>query len=143
MVFKEANPVKPTINDFVNCLNNNDQIDAIFLDFSKAFDRVPHVRLCNKLFFYGIRGSLLDWIKHYLSYRSQKVVIDGIYSNPSTVTSGVPQGTVLAPLLFLCFVNDIPQLVSSKIRLYADDILLLVYSTIKSAYYYKKILTNF
>ena len=68
MVFKEANPVKPTINDFVNCLNNNDQIDAIFLDFSKVFDRVPHVRLCNKLFFYGIRGSLLDWIKHYLSY---------------------------------------------------------------------------
>ena len=119
-----------TINDFANCLNNNEQIDAIFLDFSKAFDRVPHTRLRNKLSFYGIRGPLLQWIRHYLTNRTQKVIIDGISSNPSTVTSGVPQGTVLAPLLFLCFVNDIPQLVTSKIRLYADDILL--YNTIKS-----------
>ena len=66
----------------------------------------------------------LSWIKNYLSDRTQKVITNGISSNSSTVTSGVPQGTVLAPLLLLCFVNDIPRLVSSKIRLYADDILL-------------------
>ena len=65
-----------TIDDFVNCLNDNRQIDCIFLDFSKAFDRVPHNRLCNKLSYYGIRGPLLLWIKHYLSNRQQKVIID-------------------------------------------------------------------
>ena len=113
-----------TIDDFVNCLNDNSQIDCIFLDFSKAFDRVPHNRLCNKLSYYGIRGPLLLWIKHYLSNRQQKVIIDGTSSYPPNVTSGVPQGTVLAPLLFPCFVNDITLNVTSKIRLYADGILL-------------------
>ena len=113
-----------TINDFVNCSNDNSQIDCVFLDFSKAFDRVPHNRLCNKLSYYGIRGPLLLWIKHYLPNRQQKVIIDGTSSYPSNVISGVPQGTVLAPLLFLCFINDIPLNVTSKIRLYADDILL-------------------
>ena len=117
-----------TINDFVNCLNENSQIDCILLE---AFDRVPHTRLCKKLSYYGIRGPLLLWIKHYLSNRYQRVIIDGTSSDPSVVTSGVPQGTVLAPLLFLCFVNDIPLNVTSKIKLYdADDILL--YRTISS-----------
>lgn len=119
-----------TINDFANCLNENNQIDCIFLDFSKAFDRVPHNRLCEKLSYYGIRGPLLLWIKHYLFNRHQRVIIDGTSSYPSVVSSGVPQGTVLAPLLFLCFVNDIPLNVKSKIKLYADDILL--YRTINS-----------
>ena len=89
-----------TLNDFANCLNENSQIDCIFLDFSKAFDRVPHNRLCKNLSYYGIRGPLLLWIKHYLLNRQQNVIIDGISSYPSIVTSGVPQGTVLAPLLF-------------------------------------------
>ena len=89
-----------TIDDLVNCLNDNAQMDCIFLDFSKAFDRVPHSRLCNKLSHYGIRGPLLSWIKHYLYNRSQKVTIDGTSSNSSIVTSGVPQGTVLAPSFF-------------------------------------------
>ena len=119
-----------TINDFANCLNENSQIDCIFLDFSKAFDRVPHNRLCEKLSYYGISGPLLLWIKHYLFNRHQRVIIDGFSSYPSVVSSGVPQGTVLAPLLFLCFVNDIPLNVTSKIKLYADDILL--YHTISS-----------
>ena len=119
-----------TINDFANCLNENSQIDCIFLDFSKAFDRVPHNRLCEKLSYYGISGPLLLWIKYYLFNRHQRVIIDGFSSYPSVVSSGVPQGTVLAPLLFLCFVNDIPLNVTSKIKLYADDILL--YRTISS-----------
>ena len=94
------------------------------------FDRVPHNRLCEKLSYYGISGPLLLWIKHYLFNRHQRVIIDGFSSYPSVVSSGVPQGTVLAPLLFLCFVNDIPLNVTFKIKLYADDILL--YRTISS-----------
>ena len=90
-----------TINNFANCLNENSQIDCIFLDFSKAFNRVPHNRLCEKLSYYGISDPLLLWIKHYLFNRDQRVIIDGSSSYPSVVSSGVPQGTVLAPLLFL------------------------------------------
>ena len=74
--------------------------------------------------YYGPRGPFLLWIKYYLSNRQQKVIIDGTSSYPSNVISGEPQGTVLAPILCLCFVNDIPLNVTSKIRLYADDILL-------------------
>ena len=119
-----------TINDFANCLNENKQIHTIFFDFSKAFDKIPHQRLFNKLSYYGIKGSTLAWIQNYLTNRYQRVTLEGICSRNSPVTSGVPQGTVLAPLLFLCFVNDILASVQCKIRLYADDILL--YSEISS-----------
>ena len=119
-----------TTNDFVNCLNENKETDAIFFHFSKAFDKVPHQRLFNKLSHYGTGGSTLVWIHNYLANRHQNVILEGISSSNSLVTSDVPQGTVLAPLLFLCFVNDIPASVQCKIRLYADNILL--YSEINS-----------
>jgi len=77
---------------------------------------------------YGIRGNLLDWIKNFVLQRSQCVVVEGQQSDLTKVTSGVPQGTILAPLLFLCFINDLPNNISSKIKLYADDVLL--YATI-------------
>ena len=112
------------VNDFAKALNSGEQIDALFLDFSKAFDKVPHERLCHKLSHYGINGHLLDWIKSFLTDRTQSVVIDGENSCPSTVLSGVPQGTVLAPLLFLIFINDITQDLQCTVRLYADDILI-------------------
>ena len=102
----------------------------IFLDFSKAFDRVSHPHLFHKLHHYGIRGHLLTWIKDFVSNRSQCVIVNGHQSDPAPVTSGVPQGTVLAPLLFLCFINDITNKITSRIRLYADDVLL--YTTIHS-----------
>jgi len=89
-----------TVDDFANCLNDDSQVDCVFLDFSKAFDRVLHCRLCSKLYYYGIRGPLLLWIKYYLSNRQQRVIVDGSSSYSSKVISGVPQGTVLAPLLF-------------------------------------------
>ena len=113
-----------TVHDFASGLNDGKQTDAIILDFTKAFDKVSHKHLCTKLHYYGIRGPILDWIKDFISNRSQQVILDGCSSESLPVTSGVPQGTVLGPLLFLCFVNDIPDCVSNNIRLYADEILL-------------------
>ena len=113
-----------TVNDFSETLNNNGQTDAILLDFSKAFDRVSHQHLYYKLNHYGIRGKILDWLKQFLTGRSQCVIINGEQSDSTTVTSGVPQGTVLAPLLFLCFINDLPNNILSTVRLYADDVIL-------------------
>ena len=109
------------MHDIATGLDNGKQIDA---DFTKAFDKVTHRCLYQRLHYYGIRGTVLDWIDNILTNRSQQVVLDGCFSDTLPVTSGIPQGTVLGPLLFLCFVNNIPQHVSNKIRLYADDILL-------------------
>ena len=87
-------------------------------------DRVPHERLLSKLNHYGIQGDLLAWIKNFLTQRTQSVTLEGVTSRSCPVTSGVPQGTVSGPLLFLLFVNDLPQGISSSIRLFADDCLL-------------------
>ena len=113
-----------TINDFAAALNEGYEIDAIFLDLSKAFDTVPHARLCQKLWHYGVRGNTLLWIKDFLSERTQRVILRGHASSICKVTSGVPQGSVLGPLLFLCYINDLPQRILSTIKLYADDSLL-------------------
>ena len=120
------------VNDILFNLDANKQTDVLLLDFAKAFDKVPHERLCKKLFHYGVRGSLLGWIKNFLKNRSQTVLLEGHKSLPiyKPVLSGVLQGTVLEPLLFLCYINDLPDLVILKIRLYADDVLL--YSTVTS-----------
>jgi len=119
-----------TVHDFAQCLNQQVQCDMLLLDFSKAFDKVPHSRLFHKLQFYGIRGSLLPWVKNFLTDRSQQVVLDNKRSDSYNVLSGVPQGTVLAPLLFLIYINNLPLHVSSKVRLYADNVIL--YSNIYS-----------
>ena len=89
-----------TIHDFTTSLEAGEQLDAVVLDFSKAFDKVPHKRSCMKLEHYGIRGSALLWLENFLSDRTQQVIPDGCHRNILPVTSGVPQGTVLAPLLF-------------------------------------------
>ena len=118
-----------TIDDFGSCLNEGGQCDVLFLDFSKAFDRVPHSRLLYKLNHYGIRSPLLKWLESFLTNRSQHVILNNCTSHETSVLSGVPQDTVLAPLLFLLYVNDLPQCVRNKIKLYADDVL---YSVIHS-----------
>ena len=109
------------MNHWTTSLDQNIPVDILYLDFQKAFDSVPHYRLFVKLDAYGIRGKLLDWIKLFLVNRRQKVVLNGVSSNWSTVHSGVPQGSVLGPLLFIIYVNDIPSLIDSQILMFADD----------------------
>ena len=109
------------------------QVDVIILDFAKAFDTVPHKRLLGKLEFYGISGDVLRWIASFLTSRKQSVVVDGKRSEEADVLSGVPQGTVLGPLLFLMHINDLPAAIDpgTKSRLFADDS--LIYRVISSA----------
>ena len=92
----------------------------ILLDFSKAFDSVPHLRLLSKLEFYGIQGRPAAWVKASLTNRTQVVSVNGSHSNPQPVTSGNPHGPVLGPVLFLLYIN-ITDNINSQIRLFADD----------------------
>ena len=96
-------------------------VDSIYLDFQKAFDTVPHRRLMKKLKAYGISGSVYEWIDEYLSGRSQVVVVNGEKSNEAPVISGIPQGTFLGPLLFVVYINDLLDNISSNGLMYADD----------------------
>ena len=80
-----------------------------FWTFEKAFDSVPHVHLISKLRQYGIRGQILEWLSDFLLYRYQRVVLEGESSNWTKVSSGVPQGGIVRPILFLLYVNDIPE----------------------------------
>ena len=102
-------------------LDEGKAVDVIYLDFAKAFDKVPHSRLAAKLESSGVGGKVLCWIKNWLLDRRQKVGIRGKYSSWAEVISGVPQGSVLGPLLFLIYINDIDEGILSKISKFADD----------------------
>ena len=113
------------VSNLHRALNRNHrQTDVIIMDFAKAFDKVPHRRLLYKLDYYWIRGSTHKWITSWLSGRFQKVVLDGQASDPVPVLSGVPQRSVLGPVLFLIFINDLPENIRSSVRLFADDCVL-------------------
>ena len=118
-----------TLNDLTKSWDAGLQTDVAVLDLSKAFDMVPHRALLGKLEHYGVVGNLHSWISDFLSERSQSVVVDGASSSWESVRSGVPQGTVLGPILFLVHINDLPSVITSEVRLFADDC--LVYRNIK------------
>ncbi len=106
---------------WTEAVSHNIPVDVIFLDYSKAFDVVPHERLLLCAESLGLQGNILKWIKNFLSNRRQRVAVNGELSNWSTVTSGVPQGSVIGPLLFTLFVSTIPEEVSSHLSMFADD----------------------
>ena len=105
-------------------IDEGHSVDIVFLDFSKAFDKVPHVRLMSKVRAHGIVGNIANWIEEWLRNRKQRVVLNGRESNWANVLSGVPQGSVLGPILFLIYINDIDGAVDSVLTLlkkFADD----------------------
>ena len=108
-------------DDILQNLLNNQETDAIFLDFAKAFDKVDHQILLQKLKNIGITGRILAWIRNFLQDREQVVLVGGVHSYIAKVLSGVPQGTVLGPILFLIFANDINCVLHSKVGSFADD----------------------
>ena len=113
-----------TMDDLMKTYDKGIQTDVAILDFSNAFDTVPHVKISLKLKSFGIHEALLYWLSHFLTERTMRVLCEGSNSSETKVESGVPQGTVLGPLLFLCHINYLPECISSQVRLFADDCLL-------------------
>ena len=111
------------LDEWTEILDDRGSLDAIYMDYMKAFDKVPHRRLLTKLAQYGIRGDVLAWIQEYLSNRKQRVVINGVVSGWRDVVSGIPQGSVLGPLLFVIYINDLPDILEegTQTYLFADD----------------------
>jgi hypothetical protein len=114
-------------DQFCRAVSHGKDIRVVFLDISKAFDRVWHAGLLYKLKKHGIKGRLLAWFMDYLKDRQQRVIINGVASQWGNIEAGVPQGSVLGPLLFLIFINDITNTIKNcKIRLFADDTCLFI-----------------
>ena len=112
------------VQDLYKNLRDNSQTDVIVMDFAKAFDKVFHKKLIRKLRGYGINSSINQWIESFLHQRQRRAVCEGEISLWVSVTSGVPQGSLIGPILFLVFINDLPAKLQSKVRLFADNTIL-------------------
>ena len=113
------------MEEITKWIDEGSPVDIIYLDFQKAFGKVPHQRLLFQLKAHGIGDGIIDWIEQWLIERRQRVVIDGEVSNRKSVLSGVPQGAVLGPLLFLIYINDLDDNITSNVRKFADDTIFL------------------
>lgn len=124
-----------TLNSWLKSINANKVLGSIYIDFSKAFDVVSHKKLMLKLKSYGIDGKILKWIEQFLLDRKQRVSIDGNFSSYGEVFSGVPQGTVLGPILFMIYINDLPEMLGLDCAMFADDVKLFDDFNINSSGY--------
>ena len=107
---------------WTKALDNDDSMDCIYLDYLDfAFHSVPHQRLLRKVYGYGIRGKLITWVRSFLIGRRQRVSVAGVFALLTHILSGILQGSVLGPLLFIIFINDMPEVVNSLMRMFADD----------------------
>lgn len=120
-----------TLDIIFDMVANGDPVDIFYLDFQKAFDTVPHYRLFIKLSSFGIHGKMLNTIRDFLSERTFRVLVGDSASESFNVTSGVPQGSVLGPLLFLLYINDLPDCIRNAVGLFADDLKMIAKSRTK------------
>lgn len=109
------------LDEWMDAIDKGCQVDVIYMDFQKAFDTVPHKRMIIKMQAYGINEQIIRWTEDFLSNREQQVVVNGEGSEWTRVTSGIPQGSVLGPILFTLFINDLPNNINGQTYMYADD----------------------
>ena len=121
MDLEQSAQPKPSFLHLSKILCDNKQTDVIVMDFVKAFDKVSHNKLICKLKEYGINSSINQWIESFLHQRQQRVACKGEMSSWAPVRSGIPQGSMIGPILFLVYINDLPAKLQSKVRLFADD----------------------
>ena len=120
--FSTASTIADLTDDLLASINHSQTSLVVFIDLKKAFDTVDHAILVKKLELYGVRGNNLKWCRDYLHLRNQTTLANNTFSSCSTITCGVPQGSVLGPLFFILYVNDVQHVIrNSTVQLYADD----------------------
>ena len=128
-----ATQLLDVMDKWTKIIDEGGSVDVIYMDFQKAFDSVPYKRLISKVHSHGINNKVLAWISDFLSNRTQSVVVNSAESKEVAVTSGIPQGSVLGPTLFVMYINDLPLVVKNLVRLFADDTKIFVRSEVEGA----------